>query len=95
MRRLPYVRRAKSVSGPRSVLNAIERPSGDQAGSRSAYRSFVSRLALPSRSVRNRSLIPPSRPVNTRRRPSGDQLGFDTPFSPNFSRCETRSRFRS
>jgi hypothetical protein len=32
----------KSVVGPRSVEKATVRPSGDQAGCRSAWRSFVS-----------------------------------------------------
>jgi hypothetical protein len=45
-RRLP-----KSVSGPRSVVNAILDPSGDQAGRSAAYRSFVRRLSRPFRSV--------------------------------------------
>src|SRR5688572_26275915 len=63
----------------RSVENASDRPSGDQAGWRSANASDVSeRTSVVARSMTSRSLKPLRSTVNARRVPSGDHVGLKT-----------------
>ena len=76
----PVRRLSRSACGPRSVTNAMDRPSGDHAGCKAAYRSFVScRRLVPSMSTTNRSERPPAKPVNTSWLPYGAQAGLVIP----------------
>jgi hypothetical protein len=60
----------------RSVTNAIDFPSADHAGCRSAKASSVSRrVRFDLRSWTNRSVRPPCSPENAIERPSGDHDG--------------------
>src|SRR5438034_439212 len=92
-RKLPICSWPKSVSGPRSVANAMVLPSGDQDGCRSAYLSLVRRRRfVPSTLTVKRSDSPPSYPVNTSWLPSGDHAGVVSPFKATWMRRTSRPR---
>ena len=91
----------------RPIANAIERPSGDQAGEETAAGSFLSRRAwLPlarmthsSRSRAGRRRFLPLRAgarsprrVKAIRRPSGDQTGSRSSAAPPLSGRARRPR---
>ena len=90
-RSLPKVRLSSPVE-KRSVTKAMELPSGDHAGSRSAYWSLVRRRTVPLwSSISNRSVSPPAIAANAMRLPSGDQVGLKiSPISGSVNSCSRR-----